>query len=413
MSVILFEDQRVEQLAPVTLCRPAHAISCGGATLVDVIRSMGESVSALVRAHLQAVEQQDRSDIGALSHSAEPLLVLSSRVVPDRTVLTQISQLLRCGETGKFEAAGQLVGVIVASAEKFCSGLTLDNCGDRMAAAATELKALPVNVSALEYTHDIIRHHQMIFADNLKQQIDGGNYREVADDVFAAPGATLGDYIVSDGTKGPIVLAEDCTVGPFSVLTGPLLIGPKTTVNPRTTLKPNVATGYRVKLGGEIGTSIIADYSNKQHHGYLGHSFVGSWVNLGAGTSNSNLKNTYGTVRVEVAGQKIDTGMDMLGCVIGDFTKAAINTSIFTGKRIGCCSMLYGYVAEDVGSFVNYARSFGDMTAVSVDAVLTMLSRTFPRRDRKPRPCDEQLVRDVFAMTAGDREELASRPPRF
>ena len=125
---------------------------------------------------------------------------------------------------------------------------------------------------------------------------------------------------------------------------------------------------------------MIESFTNKQHHGFLGHSYVGSWVNLGAGTSNSDLKNTYGEVRLEFHHAKVDTGMQFLGAVIGDYAKSAINTSIFTGKIIGVSSMLYGFIGQNVPSFCNYARSFGQITECPVDQAVLIQKRMFARR---------------------------------
>ena len=116
--------------------------------------------------------------------------------------------------------------------------------------------------------------------------------------------------------------------------------------------------------------SIVEPYTNKQHHGFLGHSYLGSWINLGAGTCNSDLKNTYGTVNMEYHGRKVATGMQFIGCIMGDYAKTAINTGIFTGKTVGTCSMLYGFVTTNVPSFVNYARSFGQVTELPVEVMV-------------------------------------------
>ena len=127
-------------------------------------------------------------------------------------------------------------------------------------------------------------------------------------------------------------------------------------------LKDGVAIGARAKIGGEIEASIVEPLSNKQHHGFLGHSYVGSWVNLGAGTSNSDLKNTYGSVTMDYGGRRVPSGMQLVGCFIGDYAKTAVNTGIFTGKAIGVCSMAYGFVTTNVPGFTNYARSLGQVT---------------------------------------------------
>ena len=101
---------------------------------------------------------------------------------------------------------------------------------------------------------------------------------------------------------------------------------------------------------------------------------------------------------------KQSTGSQFVGCVIGDYAKTAINTSIFTGKTIGVGSMVYGVATTNVPSFVNYARSFGGQLGELPSAVVaTTQQRMFVRRDREQRPCDIQLVQDMFELTAAER----------
>ena len=149
--------------------------------------------------------------------------------------------------------------------------------------------------------------------------------------------------------------------------------------------------------------STIEPYTNKQHHGFLGHSYIGSWVNLGAGTCNSDLKNTYGTVVMEYPDGRFQTNMQFLGCIIGDFAKTAINTSIFTGKLVGACSMLYGYVTRNVPSFVNYARAFGQITEVSLDVLISTQSRMFARRNILQQDAHVELLKDMYEQTKHER----------
>jgi glucose-1-phosphate thymidylyltransferase len=164
-----------------------------------------------------------------------------------------------------------------------------------------------------------------------------------------------------------------------------------------------------VKIGGEVEASIIEPYSNKQHHGFLGHSYLGSWINLGAGTCNSDLKNTYGKVKMDYRGESVATDMQFMGCIIGDYAKSAINTSIFTGKVIGACSMLYGFVTTNVPSFVNYARSFGQVTELPAEIMVATQQRMFARRQVEQRPVDIQLLHAMYDLTRPERQ-LAGEP---
>ena len=183
-----------------------------------------------------------------------------------------------------------------------------------------------------------------------------------------------------------------------------MYIGPNSRINEHAAIKDCVSLGHTTKIGGEIEGSVIECYSNKQHHGFLGHSYLGSWINLGAGTCNSDLKNTYGQVNMEYGDNKVATGMQFVGCVMGDYAKSAINTGIFTGKTIGTCSMLYGFVTTNVPSFVNYARLFGQTTEMPPAIMVSTQKRMFGRRNVEQRPCDIQLLHDMYKATAAERQ---------
>jgi glucose-1-phosphate thymidylyltransferase len=248
-----------------------------------------------------------------------------------------------------------------------------------------------------------------ILVENLEQRITSGNYREVADGVFAAERVKLGQYVVTDTDAGPVVIDEGASIGPYVLLRGPAYLGPRVKVIEHAAIKDAVSVGHTVKIGGEVEASVIEPYSNKQHHGFLGHSYLGSWINLGAGTCNSDLKNTYGAVKMDYRGESVATGMQFMGCVVGDYSKSAINTSIFTGKVIGACSMLYGFVTTNVPSFVNYARSFGQVTELPPEIMIATQQRMFARRSVAQRECDMELLKSMYELTRHERQ-LAGEP---
>jgi UDP-N-acetylglucosamine diphosphorylase / glucose-1-phosphate thymidylyltransferase / UDP-N-acetylgalactosamine diphosphorylase / glucosamine-1-phosphate N-acetyltransferase / galactosamine-1-phosphate N-acetyltransferase len=141
-----------------------------------------------------------------------------------------------------------------------------------------------------------------------------------------------------DARGGPIHLSHDVRIGAYAVIEGPAYIGPGCTVNPHAWLHGGNAVGAVCKIGGEIDACVIDGYTNKQHSGFLGHAYVGSWVNIGAGAANSDLKNTYGKVRVPINGTEVDSGLQFFGAVIADHVKIGINASIPTGAVIGVAS---------------------------------------------------------------------------
>ena len=226
---------------------------------------------------------------------------------------------------------------------------------------------------------------------------------------FVGDNARLGDYIVTDTSSGPVIVERNAAIGPYCFLNGPAYIGRGAKLIEHAAVKDAVSIGHTTKIGGEVEASVIEPYTNKQHHGFLGHSYLGSWINLGAGTCNSDLKNTYGTVNVDHQGEKIATGMQFVGCIIGDYSKSAINTSIFTGKSIGVCSMLYGFVTTNVPSYVNYARLFGQVAELPPEVMIATQQRMFSRRKVEQRACDVQLLHDMYELSRDERH-LAGDP---
>jgi hypothetical protein len=139
-----------------------------------------------------------------------------------------------------------------------------------------------------------------------------------------------------------------------------------------------VSAGPQCRLHGEISTTVFQGYANKSHDGFVGHSVIGEWVNLGAGTITSNLKNTYGPVRLDVGAERVDTGRTNVGALIGDHVKTAIGTLLGTGSVVGTGANLFGDPRSP-----KYVAPFAwgdDGTRLSLPAFLAVARRVLPRR---------------------------------
>ncbi|MGP1345287.1 MAG: hypothetical protein ACTS3F_01285 [Phycisphaerales bacterium] len=160
--------------------------------------------------------------------------------------------------------------------------------------------------------------------------------------ITIAEGAIVMPSAVLDASAGPIVIDHHAVVRPMSIVQGPAYIGERSTVLERCHVKAHTAIGPVCKVNGEIGGTIFQGYANKAHEGHLGDSYIGQWVNLGAGTTNSNLLNTYSPIKTRATGEHRyeDTGLVFLGAIIGDHTKTAIGTLLTTGAVIGTGCML-------------------------------------------------------------------------
>lgn len=152
--------------------------------------------------------------------------------------------------------------------------------------------------------------------------------------VKIAPGSVI------DASEGRVYLGDNVKVMPQATLIGPVAVGSYSTIKIGAKIYEDCSFGEWCKVGGEIENTIIQSYSNKQHEGFLGHSFISEWVNLGADTNNSDLKNTYGNIKIRMEDRIIDTERMFLGLLCGDHTKSSINAMFTTGSVAGICGII-------------------------------------------------------------------------
>ncbi len=231
---------------------------------------------------------------------------------------------------------------------------------------------------------------------------DGAYFLE-KENIYMEDGAVIYPGVVLDASDGPIFIGENVKILPNASIQGPAFIGDNSIIKMGATLYHNTNVGRICKVGGEVEDSVIHSFSNKQHEGFLGHSYLGSWVNLGAGTSNSDLKNNYGTIKVTINGEIIDTGSQFVGLTMGDHSKSAINTTFNTGSVVGVCCNIFG-----AGFPPRYVPSFSwggtdALTTYDLERSLEVARRVEARRNLKMTPVADKLFRKVFDLTREER----------
>jgi UDP-N-acetylglucosamine diphosphorylase / glucose-1-phosphate thymidylyltransferase / UDP-N-acetylgalactosamine diphosphorylase / glucosamine-1-phosphate N-acetyltransferase / galactosamine-1-phosphate N-acetyltransferase len=405
-QVVLFEDHLLHDMSPIALTRPAFAVTCACYTLHEIATSMAADVAWVVRDYLakSVARQYPNAPLGTGAK-----LFLNASIIPDVRYAERFTQLAHEAKPFVATAGGRVSAALLPAGVAIPKPLTAESITPWL----LELK-LPLLeeewFKTFDHQYQVIKYLEPLFPGNITHRIRAGKYRELKPGVFAAENVSIADTAIFKTADGPVVLEAGVDVSDFTYLVGPVHVGPHSRIIERASLKEHVCIGETCKIGGEVEASIIEGFTNKQHHGFLGHSWVGSWVNLGAGTSNSDLKNTYGEVRLEYPHRRVDTGMQFLGCIIGDYAKSAINTSIFTGKIIGVSSMLYGFIGSNVPSFCNYARSFGQITECPVDQAVLIQKRMFARRGITHGPEDVELMKAVFEQTRSERL-ISDEPP--
>jgi UDP-N-acetylglucosamine diphosphorylase/glucosamine-1-phosphate N-acetyltransferase len=213
--------------------------------------------------------------------------------------------------------------------------------------------------------------------------------------IHIAPGARVKPGVVLDAEEGPIHIDRDALVQPNVVLEGPCYIGPGSIVRPGAAIRGGTTIGPVCKVGGEIEASIIHGYTNKQHHGFLGHSYVAEWVNLGADTVTSDLKNTYGTIRVFINGVGVETGEHLIGSIIGDHSKTGIGTILPTGCVIGVAASVF--TQRPLPKFIPSFAWLTDegMTSYRVEKAVQIARTVMLRRDVCLSDEERQLLEQV------------------
>jgi UDP-N-acetylglucosamine diphosphorylase/glucosamine-1-phosphate N-acetyltransferase len=216
-----------------------------------------------------------------------------------------------------------------------------------------------------------------------------------------AHGAHIEPGVVMDTREGSVRLESGAYVQAPARLTGPLFVGQDTVVFGGSVAHSSI--GPVCKVRGEIDTSVVLGYCNKAHDGYLGHALLGRWVNLGAFTTNSDLKNNYSPVRVTLGRQEVDTGLLKVGCFLGDHVKTGIGTLLNTGTVVGAGSNLFGG-----GMPPKYVPPFSwgsgdELTEFRLEKFFEVAEAAMSRRGVELSPGMRILLERAFERTRAER----------
>lgn len=350
MNLICFEDSSWTAFAPLSLTRPVFALASGAMTLLQrqVATLKPDRLTLWVREELtEFTRQRIAPTLGV------PVEV--NRPLGDEPAVLVNAAMLRGLRVEEIPGGGEAVAMAgqtqqIAWALVRRPGLRPADVltGSDAWAALTGLShEEPVGDFAFQIADVIHANEGLIQADfELVRSamtpcpVPSGFSVVAQDSVRVGSDVRIGPGVVLDASNGPILLADACVIGANSVIEGPCYIGQGTAIRPMSLIRNGMTIGPSCKIGGEVAESIIQGYTNKVHDGYLGHSFLGQCVNLGAGTTTSNLKNTYGQVELRIGSRHVKTGQMFMGSVIGDHTKTAILTRLMTGTYVGVSSMI-------------------------------------------------------------------------
>ena len=338
-NLYLFEDRRARRWAPFSLTRPAGELLFGCLTL----RERAEHIFGmkcqghLSRHALVGFDELDSAPTISLDEISEGTrqIIISSRAAPD------FQDIELPDEPAWITVNGIPAGWVLPPGTEPPSELALRDPSINPGYS----KVLELQGEIIEYPWTLLAQNPARIQTDIEtlwpqHSIPDGSVLIGDGPVSLGSGAKVEPGVVFDTRHGPIRLAENTRVEGPARLTGPLFIGPESVIYGGRVGTSSI--GPVCHLHGEVSDSVFIGFSNKSHSGYIGHSLVGRWVNLGAYTTNSDLKNNYGPVRVWTPEGYIDTGQIKVGCFLGDHVKTGIGMTLNTGTVVGAGSNLLG-----------------------------------------------------------------------
>jgi UDP-N-acetylglucosamine diphosphorylase/glucosamine-1-phosphate N-acetyltransferase len=409
MQICLFEDNSVNFLEPLIYSRGVYDLVCGGASLKDkILRAYsGAKYSLHCREYLAAIMQDKYPDISINEIAGDSCLFINGRVIAGKD-LPKIIPL-----NDNVDKLYLKENVLIAAR---LSGSNLKKFKQHLnkPLEISLFPALPkeeVDIKIAAYIWDLIKENSkelisdinFLFDKNLFHHHLVSIHQIKKENIFIEADAVIKPGVVLDASNGPIYIGKNSVIFPNSVIFGPAYIGHSTLIKSLSKIYENVSIGDVCKVGGEIEGSVIMSYTNKQHEGFLGHAYLGSWINIGADTNCSDLRNNYGFIKSHVNGQDIKTNSQFLGLIMGDHSKTGINTMFNTGTTVGFSCNIYGSGFPD-----KYLPSFSwggtnDLQTYDVNKCLNTAKIVMSRRKIEFKKIDEDLFRKIFDLTKNER----------
>ncbi len=407
MQICLFEDEAVLKFRPLLHLKPIYELRLGISSLREKVESLLSetfSIALQMRSALTDVWREQLPNRLINTGLDGDTLFINGRVICDHAFAEKI--LSGAFEFGKaYFNGGQAVAFRVDAAAFFGDTLP-DLIEARM--VSEKLPVSQIDCRYVAFMWDFIRLHPEEFrrealADKRFGIIEGSVHPRATlvneKNIFIGQGATVRAGAVLDATDGHIFVSPNATIFPNAVLMNRVFLGENASVKIGAKLYDSVYVGAHSKVGGEVEGSIIEPFANKQHDGFLGHSYISSWCNLGADTNTSDLKNNYSSVRMTINGKEIDTKMLFLGLIMGEHSKCGINTMFNTGTTVGLSSNIFGagFPPKHIGSF-QWGGAEG-FVSFDLEKALDVARAVMKRRNVSLSPAYEALFRRAFSDT--------------
>ena len=389
MIFTVFEDNNYNSLFPINLNRASFEMRCGAFTNLERIENLlqpDDSIQLVVRDELKPLIQERYPQYFTNPEILSPGIWLNGRALWSKEVIERIS-------IGKSFTAKGIVAAIHNQKEVFFYDLQpyIEKAGS--VSTIIEVYLIKNIWDGIYLQAEIFKRDAGEFLEYNRGNIHPSVALENGDNIYIGEGAEVRAGAVLDAESGPIIIAENAYIDIGALIQGPVYIGPQCKINPGTKLRGNVTLGPMCKVGGEVEDVIFQGYGNKQHDGFLGHSYLGEWINLGANTNNSDLKNNYSMVRLLLGDEIIETGKQFLGTFMGDYVRTGISTMLNTGTVIGLGANIFGdgFQNKFIPSF-----QWGKDEKTRLDQFISTAETMKKRRGKKMSPEEKTFLSVLY-----------------
>jgi UDP-N-acetylglucosamine diphosphorylase/glucosamine-1-phosphate N-acetyltransferase len=365
MKILIYEDGKYKNLFPLSMLRGVFDIKIGINSIKERIEYISGNkfdtellcrksiASYLSEIHCNKINQITKDNY----------LLLNGRVIFSETSLKYL--LSKKDKNSFYVFNNEIIAAFISKDISMQLKSSLENSNEGVISneLLTGLKLDQINleddfeVTVVNYPWDIVNYilHNGLSDDFNYFNIENKKYLKQKDqkekehlinykDIHISKTAILKSNVVLDASEGKIIIDENAVIEPFTYIKGPAYIGKNSLLKSGTKIYGPCVIGENSKVSGEIAESVFHSYVNKQHDGFIGHSYICPFVNLGADTVTSDLKNNYSKIKINFnkEGKEINTGMQLLGSIIGDHSKTSINTMLNTGTIIGIFANIFG-----------------------------------------------------------------------
>jgi UDP-N-acetylglucosamine diphosphorylase/glucosamine-1-phosphate N-acetyltransferase len=381
--ICVFEPEALERLEPLCDLRPVFDLRCGRFALLDKLRRLypREKFALWVRDELAELTREVHPGLPVNAPVTSGCLFVSGRAILHEPIpIAGEEEILVAGE----DVVGFRLKAATARKVESAAGLV------------TDLPSRQVKARVVLYPWHLVEFNVEELQRELHVKGQSGRTAGVVGDrrkLCVAAAARVWPGAVVSTETGPVLIDRGAEVRPGSFIEGPCYVGPGTVID-GAKVRPGCSFGPHCRIGGEVEGLVFQAYSNKHHDGFIGHAFVGEWVNLGALTTNSDLKNAYQPVQVFFHGKAVDTGLLKVGCFIGDHVKTAIGSLINTGARIGTFANWFetGLSPKEIPAF-----RWTDTIHWPLGQALSNARQVMARRGVQMTPGYEQALRGLYA----------------